>query len=334
MKAMMINKYGKNELLHMKEIEKPSVGANDVLVEIHAASVNPIDFKIRNGGALRLVLKFNMPLILGNDFAGKIVEIGSNVRKFKVGDYVYGRPSKERIGTFAEYISIHQDEIALMPNGLTFEEAASIPLVGLTVWQAFHEYFHLKEGQKILIHAGAGGVGSFAIQLAKEMGAYVATTASENGYELVQTLGADKVINYRKENFEEVLDGYDAVFDTLGGPSLEKSFEILKPGGKIVSISAVPTKKFAEQTYQGLMKKTLFMLISNKLMRMAKKHQVEYDFLLMRPNGEQLEQITHLIEEGKIKPVIDRIYDLEEAQGAMNYLETGRAKGKVIIKVK
>lgn len=334
MRAMMINKYGKNEILHMKEVDQPKVEANDVLVEIHSASVNPIDYKIRNGGALKMILKFDMPLTLGNDFSGTVVKTGSGVTKFKVGDEVYGRPSKERIGTFADYISIHEDEVAMKPSNLSFEEAASIPLVGLTVWQAFHESFQLKEGQKLLIHAGSGGVGTFAIQLAKSMGAYVATTASENGYELVNSLGADEIINYRNENFEEKLSEFDAVFDTLGGDSLERSFQILKPGGKIVSVSAVPTKKFADETGQGPLKKALFTLISRKLTSLAKKHEVEYEFLFMRPSGEQLNQIRELVEAGKIKPIIDKIYDLEEAQGAMSYLETGRAKGKVIVKVK
>ncbi|MCF6136405.1 NADP-dependent oxidoreductase [Pseudalkalibacillus berkeleyi] len=334
MRAMMINKYGKNEQLHMKEIDQPEVGVHDVLVEIHAASVNPIDFKIRNGGALKLILKYDMPLTLGNDFSGVVVEVGSNVTKFKVGDEVYGRPSKDRIGTFAEMIAIHEDELAKKPNTLSFEEAASLPLVGLTTWQAFHEKFNLKAGQKILIHAGSGGVGTFAIQLAKAMGAYVATTVSDQGYELVKSLGADEIINYRKKNFEEELSGYDAVFDTLGGESLERSFKVLKPGGKIVSVSAVPTKTLAEEMGLGPLKKILFSVISRKLMIMAKKHDAEYDFLLMRPSGEQLDKIKELVESGKIKPIIDKIYALEEAQGAMAYNETGRAKGKVIVKVK
>lgn len=226
MKAMVIEKYGKNVPLLMTERPTPDIGEYDVLVEIYAASLNPIDFKIKEGKA-KFLLTYKMPLILGNDFSGVVVKAGSRVSAFKPGDEVYGRPRKDRIGTLAEYIAIHEEDISLKPRNLTFEEAASIPLVGLTTYQAFSDILNLQKGQKILIHAGSGGVGTFAIQLAKLMGAYVATTASDKGYDLVKSLGADLIINYKKENFEEHLTGYDAVFDTLGGQVLEKSFQVL-----------------------------------------------------------------------------------------------------------
>lgn len=333
MKAITIEKYGKNVPYLMTERPIPEIGEHDVLVEIHAASLNPIDFKIKEGG-LKLLLKYEMPLILGNDFSGVVVKVGSRVNDFQVGDEVYGRPRKSRIGTLAEYIAVHQDDISLKPRNLDFEEAASIPLVGLTTYQAFYDILKLQKGQKILIHAGSGGVGTFAIQLAKWMGAYVATTASDKGYDLVKSLGADQIINYRKENFEQLLTGYDAVYDTLGGDVLEKSFRILKPGGNIVSVSGVPNARFGKEAQLGVLKTTLLSIASRKLTALEKKTQTSYHFLFMKPSGKQLEKIKELIEEGRIVPVIDKVFQFTEAPQALKYLEGGGAKGKVVVKIK
>ena len=333
MKAMVIDRYGKNVPLRQVEAAIPEVGEKDILVEIFAASINPIDFKIRDG-KVKMLLTYEMPLVLGNDFSGKVVQVGSKVQKFQMGDEVYGRPRKNRIGTFAEYLSIHEDDVAHKPENISFEEAASLPLVGLTTWQVFYEEIKLERGQKILIHAGAGGVGTFAIQLAKEMGAYVATTASNRGYSLVKSLGADEIINYQEANFEEVLENYDAVFDTLGGQPLEKSFRILKPHGKIVSVSGLPDWEFALKNNLGFGKAILFSLVSWKISRLKKKYKADYDFLFMKPSGEQLEQIKKLVEAGKITPIIDQIFPFEEAQKAIKYVETGRSKGKVIVKMR
>ncbi len=330
---MVISKYGNNVPLQLASLPNPTIGEKDLLVEIHAASINPIDFKIRDG-KVKVLLTYEMPLILGNDFSGKVIQIGSKVTNFTIGDEVYGRPRKNRIGTFAEFISVHEDDIALKPKNVSFEEAASLPLVGLTTWQAFHEVLQLKKNQKLLIHAGSGGVGTFAIQLAKEMGVYVATTASDKGFELVTSLGADRVINYKEESFEEVLEEYDAVFDTLGGENLHKSFRILKPKGQIVSVSGLPNRKFAVENRLGLIKSILFSLISRKITALEKKFNVSYHFLFMKPSGAQLEQIKELVEKGSIRPIIDKVYPLEDAQKAIDYVETGRAKGKVIIKMK
>ncbi|MGE7988620.1 NADP-dependent oxidoreductase [Lysinibacillus fusiformis] len=332
MKAMVIDKYGKAPM-RLTDVPTPNIGEYEILAEIHAASINPIDFKIRDGKA-KLLIKYEMPLILGNDFSGVVVKVGAKVRRFKVGDEIYARPRKSKIGTFAEFIAIHEDDIALKPKNLSFEEAASIPLVGLTSYQALHDIMQLQTGQKVLIHAGSGGVGTFAIQLAKLMGATVATTASEAGANLVTTLGADEVINYKTEKFEELLENYDAVFDTLGGTSLEKSFEIIKRGGKIVSVSGLPNARFAKEYGSGFLKRLLFSAASYKLTALEKKHDVQYSFLFMKPSGEQLRMIADYIESGKIKPVIDRIFPFEEAQQAMEYAESGRAKGKIIVKIK
>ncbi|MFF2483830.1 NADP-dependent oxidoreductase [Paenibacillus sp. NPDC058071] len=333
MKAMVIEKYGKDSPLLMTERPMPEIGENDVLAEIHAASLNPIDFKVKEGKA-KFLLKYEMPLVLGNDFSGVIVAVGTRVKGFKPGDEVYGRPRKGRIGTLAEYIAIHQDDIALKPRNLSFEEAASIPLVGLTTYQAFHDILNLQKGQKILIHAGAGGVGTFAIQLARLMGAYVATTASDRGYDLVKSLGADQIINYRKENFEELLTDYDVVYDTLGGEALKKSFQVLKPGGKIVSVSGLPNARFGKDSQLGWLKTTLLSIVTRNLTALEKKTGTSYHFLFMKPSGAQLKIIKQFIEEGRIKPVIDKVFKFEEAPQALKYLEGGGAKGKVIVKIK
>ncbi|MEA0553043.1 NADP-dependent oxidoreductase [Lysinibacillus irui] len=332
MKAMVIDRYGKAPM-RLAEMPTPEINEYEVLAEIHAASINPIDFKIRDG-KVRLLIQYKMPLILGNDFSGVIVKVGKKVTRFKVGDEIYARPRKSKIGTFAEYISIHEGDIALKPKNLSFEEAASIPLVGLTSYQALHDIMQLQKGQKILIHAGSGGVGTFAIQLAKAMGATVATTASEAGANLVTSLGADKVINYKKENFEAILKNYDAVFDTLGGKTLEKSFKIIKNGGNIVTVSGRPNARFAKEYGSGWWKTLLFSAASRKLTALEKKHHAQYSFLFMKPSGDQLRIIADLIESGSIKPVIDRTFSFEEAEKAMKYAESGRAKGKIIVKIK
>ncbi|MET3729357.1 alcohol dehydrogenase [Fictibacillus halophilus] len=332
MKAMIIDRYGEDVALQETKIDIPEIGEQDLLIRIHAASINPIDFKIRDG-KVKMLLSFQMPLILGNDFSGTVEQVGSKVTKFQPGDKVFGRPRKSRIGTFAEYISIHEEDVAIAPSNISLIESASLPLVGLTTWQAFHDVLQLKEGQKILIHAGAGGVGTFAIQLAKTMGAYVATTASDRGYDLVKSLGADEIINYKEQDFEKVLKGYDAVFDTLGGTSLEKSFKVLRPGGKIVSVSAVPNKAFAAENNLGFFKKVIFSIVSSKIAKLERKHNVHYHFLFMKPSGEQLSKIADLVEKEVIVPVIDKVFPFKDAQKAIEYVETGRAKGKVIIKV-
>ena len=332
MKAMIIDRYGKVPM-RMAEVPTPEINEYEVLAEIHAASINPIDFKIRDG-KVKMLLKYEMPLILGNDFAGVITKVGSKVTRFKVGDEIYARPRKNKIGTFAEYIAIHEDDIALKPKNLSFEEAASIPLVGLTSYQALHDIMQLQKGQKILIHAGSGGVGTFAIQLAKIMGAIVTTTASEAGANLVTSLGADEIINYKTEKFEDILKNYDAVFDTIGGATLEKSFNIIKRGGNIVSVSGMPNARFGKEFGSGFFKTLLFSLASKKLTALEKKHNAQYSFLFMKPSGDQLRTIANYIEAGKIKPVIDRVFPFEDAQKAMEYSEAGRAKGKIIVKMK
>lgn len=332
MNAAVIHHYGQKNLELIK-IEIPKISSDDVLVEIHAASINPIDYKVRDG-KVKMLLSYKMPLVLGNDFSGVIVKVGENVTEFQVGDEVYGRPRKSRIGTFAEYIAIHKDDIAIKPKNLSFEEASAIPLVGLTTYQAFYDIMQLKPNDKVLIQAGSGGVGTFAIQLAKLMGAYVATTTSSKNEALVKRLGADKVINYKYENFEDILSDYDYVYDTLGGEALQNSFKILKPGGKTVSLSGTPNYRFAKSYGLNLWKSLLLKFATRKLTDLEKQYEVEYHFLFMKPSRIQLEIIREFIEAKKIAPIIDRIVLLNDIQKAFEYSESGRAKRKVIIKIK
>lgn len=332
MNAATIQRYGQTTI-DITQQPIPTIGENDVLVEIYAASINPIDYKIQQG-KMKLLLSYKMPLILGNDFAGVICAVGKNVTTFHIGDEVYGRPRKSRIGTFAEYIAIDVTEISLKPRNLSFEEAAAIPLVGLTTYQALHDIMHVQPQDKLLIHAGSGGVGTFAIQLAKTMGAYVATTTSEKNSTLVKKLGADLVINYRDTNFSEVLKDYDYVYDTLGGETLAQSFKVMKHGGKIVSISGIPNTQFAKHYPLNWWKTLLLKVASRKLTKLEKQYHVDYHFLFMKPSHHQLALLKSLIEQEKITPIIDKVLPLEAIQEAFNYSQTGRARGKIIIKIK
>jgi NADPH:quinone reductase-like Zn-dependent oxidoreductase len=262
--------------------------------------------------------------------AGVVVRVGSRVRRFKPGDEVYARPDKDRIGTFAEFISMNEDDVAVKPKELTMEEAASIPLVGLTAWQALVEKVNLKPGQKVFIQAGTGGVGTFAIQLAKHLGATVAATASAANFELVKALGADVLIDYKKEDFETVLHGYDVVLHSQDSKTLEKSLRVLKPGGTLVSISGPPDPAFAEEIGVPWYVKPIMHVLSFGARRKAKRLNVTFSFLFMRANGAQLSEITSLIDQGAIRPVMDRVFPFDKTKDAVDYVENGRAKGKVV----
>ncbi|ANF52250.1 NADPH:quinone oxidoreductase [Chryseobacterium glaciei] len=332
MKAFIINKYTKGGL-QLADVPVPKVSENEVLVEIHAAGVNLLDSKIKTG-EFKLILPYKLPLILGHDVAGIIIQVGENVTKFKVGDEVYSRPADYHIGTFAEYISINENDVALKPKTLTMEEAASIPLVALTAWQALIESANLKKGQKVFIQAGSGGVGTFAIQLAKHLGATVATTSSTKSFDFLKSLGADVLIDYKTQDFETILKDYDVVLNSQDTKTLEKSINILKPEGQAISISGPPTPEFANEIGLPWYLKTILSILSFSIRRKAKKHNVDFYFLFMKANGSQLEKITKLIEANIIKPVVDKVFTLEQTNTALQYVESGRAKGKVVIKVK
>ncbi|WP_243286720.1 NADP-dependent oxidoreductase [Geothrix terrae] len=332
MKAFFINRYGKSDVLRLGELPEPTLRDDDVLVQIHAAGVNPVDNKIR-AGEFKLLLPYKMPLILGTDLAGVVVRVGPRVRRFKAGDEVYARPDDDRIGAFAEFIAIKEDSLALKPANLSMEEAASIPLVTLTAWQTLVEKGGLKKGQKVLIHAGSGGVGTIAIQLAKYFGATVATTASEANADMLKDLGADIVIDYKKDDFSTKLKGYDLVLDTQGGDTLKRSLSVLKPGGKLIGIAGPPDPDFAKLRGMNGFLSLVMRLLSYGIRKAARRSGASYSFHFMTASGQQLGEITRLIEAGHIRPVIDRVFPFEETRQALGYVETGRAKGKVVVKV-
>lgn len=333
MKAFIVDHYGSSDSVRLDERPVPQLRDDDVLVQIHAASINPLDLKIRDG-KLKVVLPFSLPIILGNDLAGVIVQVGAGVRRFKPGDEVYARVDTDRTGAFAEFIAIKEESVAIKPKSLSMEEAASIPLVALTAWQSLIDRAGLKAGQRVLIHAGSGGVGTIAIQLAKHLGATVATTTSTANVDWVKGLGADVVIDYRKDNFEAVLRDYDLVLDTLGGEVIEKSLRVLKPGGTLISIAGPPDPDFAKDLGLPWVLRQVMRLLSHGIRKSAKRHRVRYSFLFMKPSGEQLRKIGALIDSGVIRPVIDRIFAFESTKEALAYVEQGRAKGKVIVKVR
>lgn len=332
MKAFLINNYTKDGL-QLADVPAPKVGDNDVLVEVHSASINLLDSKIKKG-EFKLFLPYQFPLILGHDVAGIITAVGKNVKKFKIGDEIYSRVSDFHIGTFAEYISINEKDVALKPKNLTMEESASIPLVALTAWQALVEKANLKKGQKVFIQAGSGGVGTVAIQLAKHLGATVATTASEKSFKLLKSLGADVLIDYKTQDFETMLKDYNVVLNSQDNKTLEKSINILKPNGQVISISGPPTPDFAKEMGLPWYLKIVMSLLSFNIRGKAKKRNIDYSFLFMKASGNQLEKITKLIEADIIKPVIDKIYPFEQTNEALEYVERGRAKGKVVIKIR
>jgi NADPH:quinone reductase-like Zn-dependent oxidoreductase len=333
MKAFIVKRYGKKEKLQFADIAEPPINEKDILVHVHAAGVNLLDAKVRNG-EFKTFLPYKAPFPLGHDVAGIVTKVGSGVTKFKVGDEVYARPSDHRIGTFAEFISMNENDAALKPTNISMEEAASIPLVGLTAWQALIEKANLKKGQKIFIQAGSGGVGTFAIQLAKHLGAIVATTTGTNNIDLVKSLGADIVVDYKKEDFETILKDYDVVLNSQDTKTLEKSLRIVKLNGKVISISGPPDPDFGIQINANWFLKILLKFLSAGIRKKAKRLGVNFSFLFMRAEGNQLAEITSLINAGVIKPVIDKVFPFEQTNEALAYVESGRAKGKVVIKVK
>jgi NADPH:quinone reductase-like Zn-dependent oxidoreductase len=333
MEAFVLERYGKKRALKMADVPTPQLREDEALVEVHAAGVNLIDSKIRDG-EFKLFLPYKFPLVLGHDVAGVVVKVGPRVRQFKVGDEVYARPDDLRIGTFAQYVPVKEASLALKPKNLSMEEAASVPLVALTAWQALVERANLKKGQKVFIQAGSGGVGTVAIQLAKHLGATVATTTSAANIELVKSLGADVVIDYRTQDFEQILRDYDVVLNSQDGKTLDKSLRVLKAGGKLISISGPPDPAFAKVSGAPGFVKLVMRLLSFGIRGRARRRGVDYSFLFMHANGRQLREIARLIEADVLRPVLDRVVPFEQTNEAMAYVEAGRAKGKVVIKVR
>jgi NADPH:quinone reductase-like Zn-dependent oxidoreductase len=332
MKAFIVEKYKKYGPLRLADMPEPEVGVNDVLVRIEATAVNLLDSKVRDG-EFKLILPYRLPFILGHDLAGTVLRVGANVRRFKAGDAVFARPRDHRIGTFAEFIAVDQDDVAIKPASLTMAEAASIPLVALTAWQALVEVGQVKPGQKVFIQAGSGGVGTIAIQLAKHLGATVATTTSAANADLVRSLGADVVIDYRTEDFEQVLSGYDLVLNSQDPKTLAKSLNVLKAGGKLISISGPPDLPFAKSLQLNLFLRFLMRMLSRSVLKKAKARGIDYSFLFMKADGAQLALLGKLIDSGVIRPVVDKVFPFAQTPEALAYVETGRAKGKVVIKI-
>src|SRR5438874_4651731 len=332
MKAAFIDRYGSNDRVNVAEIAVPVMGAMDLLVRVHAASVNPLDVKTRDG-KLKMLLKYQFPLVLGNDLSGVVSDVGERVTRFKQGDAVFARLDKERIGAFAEFAAVREGAAALKPTNLTFEAAASLPLVALTAWQALVEVGKLRANQRVLIHAGSGGVGSVAIQLAHHMGATVFTTVGKRNVELVKRLGANVAIDYRSDRFEDVAKDCDVVLDSAGGDTLVRSFECVKPGGVVVSVGNTPSAAFARSWGLNPIIVLAISMMSRKATAAARRHKARYEYLFVRADGLQLSEITRLVERGAIKPLVDKVFPLEQVRDALAYSESGRATGKVVIRV-
>jgi NADPH:quinone reductase-like Zn-dependent oxidoreductase len=330
MKAFALTRYGKTNSVAAVERAQPDVGDDDVLVQIHAASINPLDLKIRNG-ELKPLLPYTLPIVLGNDLAGVVVKTGPRVRGFTAGDAVFAKPNQDRIGAFAEYLALNENDVAPKPERLDMTEAASLPLVALTAWQALVVKARVQPGQKVLIHAGSGGLGSIAIQLAKHLGATVATTTSAKNAAWVKDLGADVVIDYKTQDFADELSGYDLVLDTQGGVTLEKSLQVLKPGGTVISVAGPPDPVFAREFGANWLLVQAMRVLSFSIRRKAKKRGVTYSFLFMTANGEQLRELSTLVDAGVIRPVIDRVFPFDDTLEALAYVESGRSKGKVVV---
>ncbi|WP_373847235.1 NADP-dependent oxidoreductase [Delftia acidovorans] len=333
MKAFILESYGANRALQLADVPEPQLRDDEVLVQVHAAGVNQLDSKIKDG-QFKLILPYRLPLILGHDVAGVVVKAGPRVRQFRPGDEVYARTDDFRIGTFAEFVPVKESSLAPKPKGLTMEEAASLPLVGLTAWQALVETAKLSKGQRVFIQTGSGGVGTFAIQLARHLGATVATTTSAANFELVRSLGADVVIDYRTQDFEDVLHDYDVVLNSQDGKTLGKSLRVLKGGAKLISISGPPDPAFGRNIAAPAFVRLVMRLLSSGIRRRARGRGIDYSFLFMRANGGQLRDITRLIEAGAIRPVVDKVFAFESTNEALAYSEAGHAKGKVVIKIR
>ncbi|MHA1035982.1 NADP-dependent oxidoreductase [Enterobacter ludwigii] len=332
MKAFTFKRYGKSPELGFADVDFPSPGDDEILVKVYAVGLNPIDNMIPTG-MFKRVLHFSLPATLGSDVSGVVVATGRRVTRFNAGDEVFASIFDRGTGSLAEFVRVPENLAALKPATLDFVQAASLPMVSLTSWQALTERAKLRAGQKVFIPAGSGGIGSFAIQLAKHLGATVGTTTSTANIDWVSRLGADEVVDYKKQEFEKVLSGYDIVLGTIRGDAIEKSTQILKPGGKIVSLIGPLDTAFARERHLNVFLRFVLGLMSRKIMRLSKKRGLTYSFLFVRPDGSQLSQIAELMDAQRIKPVIDNVFPFAETGDAFAYLARGHAKGKVVVKI-
>ena len=332
MKAFTFKRYGKSPELGFDDVDFPSPGDDEILVKVYAVGLNPIDNMIPTG-MFKRVLHFSLPATLGSDVSGVVVATGRRVTRFNAGDEVFASIFDRGTGSLAEFVRVPENLAALKPATLDFVQAASLPMVSLTSWQALTERAKLRAGQKVFIPAGSGGIGSFAIQLAKHLGATVGTTTSTANIDWVSRLGADEVVDYKKQEFEKVLSGYDIVLGTIRGDEIEKSTQIHKPGGKIVSLIGPLDTAFARERHLNVFLRFVLGLMSRKIMQLSKKRGLTYSFLFVRPDGSQLSQIAELMDAQRIKPVIDNVFPFAETGDAFAYLARGHAKGKVVVKI-
>lgn len=332
MKAFILKRYGKSAQVEFTDIPRPEIKPDEMLVQIHAVGLNPIDNMIAKG-TFKPIIKFKLPATMGSDLAGVVVEVGSRVTRFKTGDSVFASIFDLGTGALAEFAVVPESVAATKPVNLDFVQAASIPMVGLTSWQALKERARVKPGQKVFIPAGSGGIGTFAIQFAEFLGANVGTTTSTGNVGLVQGLGADEVIDYKKQNFEDVLQDYDVVLGTVRGDVIEKSLQILKPNSVVLSLVGPLDAAFASARGMNFFMKFVFGLMSRKIIRLARQRGIAYSFLFVHPDGRQLAEIGKIIEANHILPVIDKVFPFYQTKEALAYLEAGRAKGKVVIKI-
>lgn len=328
MKAFVVTHYGPDGL-EAAEVPTPTPGPGDVLVDVRAASINPLDMMVRNG-EFKQLLRYRRPFTLGHDVAGVVTQVGSAVRGFEVGDEVYARPRDLRIGTFAEQIAIDADDVARKPTSLSFAEAAAVPLVALAAWQSMVDLAAVAPDQRVLVHAGAGGLGSTVIQVARHLGAHVATTAATKDVDKVRALGADEVIDYTTQDFAAALSEYDVVLDSLGPASLEKSLTVLRRGGLAISVAGPPDPSFAAQLGQPLVKPVMWAM-SRKVRSRARKLGVRYSFFFMQASGAQLTTLAELYDDWTLQPVLDRTFPFVDTLDAMAHVEQGRANGKVVV---
>lgn len=333
MRAYVLKRYGGPESAELRDLPIPRPGPGQLLVRVRAAGLNPVDYKIREG-KLRLVHSPALPTVLGNELAGEVVELGSGVSRFTVGQRVFARVAKIQLEAFAEYTCVDADLAAEIPPSLDFTQAAGLPLAGLTALQALRDELRVKRGDQVFISAGAGGVGTFAIQLAKHLGAHVTTTASPRGEQLVRSLGADRVIDYTRERFDQQMSGLDGAFDLVGGETLDRTFGIVKPGSKVVSVGGIPEPLTArEDLGRGWPLQAAFWFASFKLRWLARRHGVTYRYLFMHPSGSELAELGALVEQGVLRVVMDQTFPFERIADAMAHLESGRAKGKVVVQM-
>jgi len=328
-KAVIAPRYG--AAVEVADVPEPSPGPRDVKIAVKAASLNPLDYKIRDGKT-KLVLRLKPPIHLGCDVAGVVEAIGAEVTRFAVGDEVFARLEKLRMGGLAEHVCADEGVVAKKPTNISFAEAAAIPLVGLTSIQAMRDSAKLTAGQRILIHAGAGGVGCHAIQIAKQLGLWVATTTSTKNVEFARSLGADQVIDYTKEKLRDAVVDLDAVFDSLGPASELDSLAVVKPGGIVVGIGGMPDAAFAKEWLPGFTRPVVW-LATIRRRRAAKLAGARFVYLFMQPSGSQLAELARWIEAGTLVPHLHRTYPLAEAKEAFAELERGRARGKIVVEI-